>query len=197
MVENTVSTRALVVYKHVTRPRLDELCHEAVVRARAATIKHGLPRKAYEAFRSQWHGARRRSIPFLFTIEEWWAWWQIDGRWEKRGLKGNGLVMARYGDIGPYSVENVYCVTAAQNCRDIPKERRNLNAVLAQSSRRASGIPHHLSYRGDDHPKSKAVLTPKGRFGSAALAGEAFGITRQYASMLAKRNSNGWSYEAG
>src|SRR3954467_5029195 len=43
--------------------------------------------------------------------------------------------------------------------------------------RRAMTGTHHLQVRGDGHSVSKAVITPKGRFGSAALAAEAHGIS--------------------
>src|SRR4051794_28686642 len=53
-----------------------------------------------EAYRAHFHTTNFREVPFLFTMEEWWNWWQPDGRWEKRGLTGNGLVMANLGDVG-------------------------------------------------------------------------------------------------
>src|ERR1700710_1668462 len=43
------------------------------------------------------------------------------------------------------------------------------------------------------HPRAQAILTPKGRFPSASLAAEVFGITRQHAARLAKSGQKGWS----
>ena len=50
--------------------------------------------------------------------------------------------------------------------------------------------------RGDDHPKSRAVITPAGRFGSIALAAKHYGITRQAAFTRVRREVPGWQYEA-
>jgi hypothetical protein len=52
----------------------------------------------------------------------------------------------------------------------------------------------HLTQRGDDHPRSRAVITPAGRFGSAALAAKHYGVTRQHAARLA-REGREWRYE--
>lgn len=54
---------------------------------------------------------------------------------------------------------------------------------------------NHLRVRGDGHPKSKAVITPKGRFGSAALAADAYDIGRRTACYRAKYQMQGWRYE--
>lgn len=46
------------------------------------------------------------------------------------------------------------------------------------------------------HPRARAVTTPRGDFPSAALAAEAFGISRGYAAAQAKAGLNGWAYIA-
>lgn len=61
--------------------------------------------------------AARRGIGWEFTLATWWAVWKESGRWEQRG-RGRGYCMARYGDIGPYSPNNVYICTGAQNVSD-------------------------------------------------------------------------------
>jgi hypothetical protein len=68
----------------------------------------GKPPEAVRAFQAQRTTARRRGIPFLLTFTEWWAWWQIDERWERRGNGLGKLMMARFNDQGPYSPGNVY-----------------------------------------------------------------------------------------
>ena len=60
--------------------------------------------------------AARRHIRWEFTLEEWLRWWGDD--FEKRGAGGQGLVMARFNDVGPYAVNNVYKCTRAQNSYD-------------------------------------------------------------------------------
>ena len=55
--------------------------------------------------------AKRRGVSFLFTLEQWCAWWQFDIRWTAPGLYGRDLVMVRFGDAGPFAADNVYCCT--------------------------------------------------------------------------------------
>lgn len=158
------------------------------------------PRQRYEQHR---RNAALRGIAFLLTFEEWWAWWQEDGRWEKRGRRGGALVMARKGDVGPYSLENIYCATQQGNLADIPAEvktsarAQTAVAVKADNQKRVAAGTHHLQVRGDGHPRAKAVITPKGRFGSAALAAEAHGISPSAATRKATAGWKGWRYEAG
>jgi hypothetical protein len=154
-----------------------------------------IPPAAIRAFDAHRQNAKRRGTPFLFTLPEWWAWWQLDGRWEHRGMGRDALVMARKGDVGPYSVENVDCITHAQNMAAIPPEKRANGAARRWARQRELGIPCHLAVRGDAHPRSRAVITPLGRFGSAALAAEAHGITRQGAGHRARTGTDGWRYE--
>lgn len=66
------------------------------------------------------HKARATAleIPFLFSFEQWCSWWEtnLGPDWlKKRGIKKDQYHMARPGDIGPYSPENVKCVTCSQN----------------------------------------------------------------------------------
>jgi hypothetical protein len=61
---------------------------------------------------------------------------------------------------------------------------------------RAGSIGHaapHLA-AGPAHPSSKAVITPRGTFGSATLAAQAYGFTRQRAGQLARAGRDGWRY---
>jgi len=57
--------------------------------------------------------AGTRGIEWQFSFETWLDWWGPDI--ELRGRKKGQLVMARYGDIGPYSPENVRKATAEEN----------------------------------------------------------------------------------
>lgn len=175
---------------------------EQVLIAKNDTKRLGIPWIAYEAYRIQYHNAKRRDLLFLFDLQDWWAWWQEESelggpRWTWRGLKGDGLVMCRQGDQGPYSRENVYCARTSKNIRDTDwtsaSEKHLARWAAKTPEERAQ---HHLAVRGDGHPKSKAVITPKGRFGSIALAGEAYGKTRQWAAHKVRDGAPGWSYEA-
>ena len=69
----------------------------------------------------RWQAKKQRGIEFNFTYEEWVAWWikHLGPNWfEKRGNCAGQYVMARKGDEGPYSVENVRCITCEQNSKE-------------------------------------------------------------------------------
>lgn len=65
----------------------------------------------------QRNNAARRGIEWRFKFASWWAIWVDSGKWEQRG-RGQGYVMARWADDGPYSPENVYICTAGENSKD-------------------------------------------------------------------------------
>lgn len=71
----------------------------------------------FKKFNSHKANSIKRGIPFLFSFSEWFDAWIKSGKFEQRG-RGFGYVMARYGDVGPYSKDNVYICTAAQNTAD-------------------------------------------------------------------------------
>jgi len=74
----------------------------------------------YQRYKQQRDIAAQRRIPFLFTFEEWVAWWvvQLGPNWQnKRGRKAGQHVMARKGDKGPYAPWNVECITCEANSR--------------------------------------------------------------------------------
>lgn len=165
------------------------------VRRQAA--EHSIPLAGAEAFHRQRRSAKRRGIPFLFTLPEWWSWWQIDGRWERRGRDATNLIMARHGDTGPYSAQNVYCTTQGAIGIDLALGVRVAGSKRGAALAMATGrlVAPWKGVRGDGHPGAKAVVTPAGRFGSAALAAEAHGINPNIASKLARTGRKGWGYE--
>lgn len=69
--------------------------------------EHGIPYDALLAYMQQYYNARARDIGWGFDLLSWWAWWQADGRWEKRGVGRGGVVMQRIDLHGPYMPENV------------------------------------------------------------------------------------------
>jgi hypothetical protein len=55
--------------------------------------------------------------------------------------------------------------------------------------------PARGSWRpGKEHPMARAVRTPAGVFDSVRQASEAFEISRQQATRLARKRRDGWSY---
>ena len=97
---------------------------------RLLALPLGIPEKGLRAYCAHRAGARRRGIEFLFTLPEWWAWWQLDGRWSRRGLGAQSLVMARRGDLGPYCASNVYPATHAENLRESVRRPRRERSRL-------------------------------------------------------------------
>jgi hypothetical protein len=168
-----------------------------VAEAREACERGEIPADAYQAFRSQVQSAKSRGIPFEFSFSEWWSWWQTDDRWSNRGVGAGKMVMARNGDKGPYSPNNVYCATHSQNILDQDREAMGRVMKRAWAKKLAEpGYQHHLAVRGDGHPRSRAVITPMGRFGSVALAADAHGLTRAGAKNRADKQLSGWRYES-
>lgn len=71
-----------------------------------------------EAYRSHKSRAVSYGIPFLLTFYEWAAIWEESGHLLERGRKKGQYVMARFGDTGPYSTDNVKIITNADNIRE-------------------------------------------------------------------------------
>ena len=67
-------------------------------------------RRAYIAHKST---AKKRGIEFLLTFEEWCDWWGDD--FAERGNTTGKLVMARFGDKGPYAIGNIKKITCNEN----------------------------------------------------------------------------------
>ena len=70
---------------------------------------------AKKKFGEQLANARRRGIQFLLTFEEWCDVWQKSGKWDERGRKLGQYCMSRIGDVGPYSVNNVFIQLRTEN----------------------------------------------------------------------------------
>jgi len=80
-----------------------------------------------KAYRSQCNVARQRNIPWELTYETWCAWWeqQLGPNWfQLRGRKAGQYCMSRYGDIGPYSMENIRCILHTENTKEAAPRMR-------------------------------------------------------------------------
>ena len=80
---------------------------------------------AEKRYNEQRYIAKQRKIEWLYTFESWWQQWQESGKWEQRGRKTGEYVMARFGDVGPYSPTNVEIVTCHKNSSDAHKGKPN------------------------------------------------------------------------
>lgn len=67
---------------------------------------------------TQMRNAGKRGIEWQLTLAEWWEIWDSSGMYERRGLNAGQYVMARFGDVGPYSAKNVYITKSSENIKE-------------------------------------------------------------------------------
>lgn len=99
--------------------------------------------KLKTAYNSQKCAAKKRGIEFLLTFDEWLNWWIQTGKLELRGKTKGCYQMCRVNDVGPYSLDNIYCDTVEANSK-LPiegKPRKEGANEKALATRRASGKP--------------------------------------------------------
>ena len=84
-------------------------------------------RKVRARYAQQKCQADKRNVKWLFTFETWWKMWNDSGKWEQRGRKTGQYCMARKGDVGPYSVDNVDIVLVSVNTSDARKGKAPTN----------------------------------------------------------------------
>jgi hypothetical protein len=84
-------------------------------------------------FHQHKYSAKIRGIEFLFSFEEWLTTWLESSHFEERGQGAGKFCMARKGDVGPYSKENVRIITNAENLaeRVLPKGEFVHNSKLS------------------------------------------------------------------
>jgi hypothetical protein len=92
-------------------------------------------RSVYTKYLQQERVAKDRGIAWEFSFDEWCRVWHESGKWARRGRAGDAYVMARFGDVGPYSPANVEIITLRQNSRDFQLNKtRRLSASAASFS---------------------------------------------------------------
>ena len=101
-------------------------------------LKKSDPNHPLMVYRKQRSNARRRGIKWDLSFADWWRIWQESGRWDERG-RGRGYCMARWADDGPYSVENIYICTGAENASHSyivhPASERMAKAAITRAAR--------------------------------------------------------------
>jgi hypothetical protein len=70
------------------------------------------------AFRSQRAKALCRGVEWRLSFEQWMRIWECSGFLGQRGRLRGQYCMARNGDVGPYSVENVSIQPVSVNTSD-------------------------------------------------------------------------------
>lgn len=124
-------------YKMLLAKRTDEL-----------KAGKGYRRTPFGAFQTQRRGAKRRGIGWELDLWQWWSIWVASGKWAERG-SGQGYVMCRRGDEGPYATDNVFIAPARENNSD----RKG----------KTSGLPIGVSYSGLKFRKYTATRQINGK----------------------------------
>ncbi|WP_175952838.1 hypothetical protein [Burkholderia sp. BCC0405] len=113
----------------------------------------------WKKFKSQRGRAKNRGIAWDLTFEEWLKIWIDSGKMHLRGRGAGTYVMARIGDKGPYSVENVFICTNAQNVSDAAINRPD---VMGSAGKIGTGKGWCLIDRGGRGMMYRATF--KGKF---------------------------------
>lgn len=100
--------------------------------------------------------AKYRGIDWNFTYDTWIEWWGEDI--SKRGCKKDQLVMARNGDIGPYSPDNVRKLTHGENVKEAQmgrifsvERRQKISAkLLGNKNGLGNGGPYSVNSKDID-----------------------------------------------
>ena len=75
-------------------------------------------------YKIQRKNAIDRGIGWSLTLIEWIELWELSGKYELRGRRLGEYVMGRFGDTGPYSLNNVEIITCTKNITDGYSNRR-------------------------------------------------------------------------
>lgn len=118
-----------------------------------------MPKSIRQKFTTQRHDAKRRGVIWLLTYEEWLKIWMDSGHWHERGCKKGQYVMARYGDKGPYAVDNVRIVLVETNNSE-GNHQGNTNAI-GNISKGFSGQKHSIETREKIASSMRATLALK------------------------------------
>lgn len=94
--------------------------HQDRLNQQAAIYRQKNPKRV--AYTVQKSNARIRGIDFLLSYIEWVNWWGED--YDRRGRGKDNLVMARVGDTGPYTLDNIIKITGSENT--LQSNRRRL-----------------------------------------------------------------------
>lgn len=98
------------------------------------------------AFSMQRRNAIQREIGWELNLWQWWSIWQQSGHWHDRG-RGQGYVMCRNGDIGPYSIGNVFIATARENSSIQARNQSGL-PIGVRKNKRCKGYTAYRSING-------------------------------------------------
>lgn len=127
-------------------------------------------------FRNQKSAARKRGIGWELTFDEWIQVWVDSGHLADRGRHRGQYQMARYGDVGPYSISNVQIKTSSAN-------------LAERDSKQFRGSKNGLSKLTDE--QVLAIRAAEGTEPRQATA-DRFGLNYSYVASIQNRRSWSW-----
>lgn len=92
--------------------------------------------KPTRAYAMQRRNAITREIGWELNLWQWWSIWQQSGKWAQRG-RGQGYMMCRKGDLGPYAVDNVFIATGPENSFEGSKKQSGLPIGVRKNKKHA------------------------------------------------------------
>lgn len=143
--------------------------------------------KLKSAFYCQKAVAKARNILFLLTFDEWLKIWINSGHLPERGRGKGKYCMARPGDVGPYSVDNVKIILFGDNTREahvgrvhseetkkkqseLSKNRRHSEKTKTKMSVSHTGKPKTAEHRENlRQSKLRYLQTEEGKFSIAKM----------------------------
>jgi hypothetical protein len=131
--------------------------------------------KAKDSYAGHRWKANKRGIPFLLTFEEWNNWWLsngIDKNQKQPPMSGATLCMCRFGDVGPYSLTNIYCDTISNNVKHGRKNKTYIGTGA----------------------KGRPFMTPDGEFPSFRSACKFYNINKSSLYGRMKRHPTQYYY---
>jgi len=149
------------------------------------------------AYNSQVQTSKLRGVEWGFTFDTWLSWWEATGKLHLRGKKKGCYQMCRFGDVGPYTPENVYCDTVSANSAIPTKGKKRPESAIAKLRAALIGVPKTLEHRRN-HAFSqlgKKYSTPAGIFYTSRECEEATGVKAATVMWRCKNNyQQQWSY---
>jgi hypothetical protein len=103
-------------------------------------------RKPTRCYAAQRQNAAKRGIGWELNLWQWWSIWQQSGKWSQRG-RGNGFMMCRTNDVGPYAIGNVYIATGCENS--------------AREHTKISGLPRGVSLKDGKYYANRCISGKK------------------------------------
>ncbi len=143
----------------------------------------------YQRYIAHKNNARYRGIAWELSYSQWRMIWARSGHWHKRGTSKGKYVMARYGDIGPYSVANVKIITHSANCSEghLGKHRSySTKRKISNAAKRVGSDTEERKRRSERAKKQHQ----QGKFGRATWKTEAEVVDEKISNTLKRNKKN-------